>query len=257
MAGAGLSALPQAGLWRVSALIHRRAELDIDTANDRLADVLATAIAHCLATEERLVRLVVDPMPATLDPSITALFPPLFDALIELWFASASAAEAVMARLGTDATVCAAADSVVDRARSVVWLAQVFPIKPEQGRSRVKFLAGGDAAEGWEVADAQAYWRDVHPVVAQTAPSVWQPLTRYVQFHGTSVPGGALSDVLGTWRQVPMCAEMGFADAGDFLTNYSNEEYRTIVRPDEEKFSRPGEALAFVSGEERVLLARA
>ncbi len=48
-----------------------------------------------------------------------------------------------------------------------------------------------------------------------------------------------------------MCAEMGFADARDFITNYSNEEYQRIVRPDEERFSRPGEMLAFVTGKQR------
>jgi hypothetical protein len=50
---------------------------------------------------------------------------------------------------------------------------------------------------------------------------------------------------------------MGFADEREFLTGYSNAEYLAIVRPDEEKFSRPGEALAFVSGAERVILENA
>jgi hypothetical protein len=253
MTGQGvLSALSQEGLWRVTALIRRQAEV----AESRIDEVLVPAITDALKTETRLVRLVVDRPPVALDPVVAGMFPPLFDALIEFWFENASDAGAVMAQVGDDESVCAAADSVVDRERSVVWLAQVFPIKPEQGQSRIKFLAGGDAAEGWTVADAQVYWRDVHPVVARTAPSVWEPLTRYVQFHGGPAPSVAMSDVLGTWRQVPMCAEMGFADERDFLTNYSNEEYRTIVRPDEEKFSRPGEALAFISGEESVILAR-
>jgi hypothetical protein len=95
---------------------------------------------------------------------------------------------AVLALLDVDPVLRTTADAIVDRARSVTWLAEVFPIKPERGLSRVKFLAGGDAAEGWDVVDAQAYWRDVHPVVARTAPSVWEPLTRYVQFHGVPAP---------------------------------------------------------------------
>ena len=161
-----------------------------------------------------------------------------------------------MAGLDADPALGATMDAAIDTPRSVVWLAQAFPIKPEAGRSRVKFLAGGDAAEGWAIEDAQAYWRDVHPIVARTAPSVWEPLTRYVQFHGSAVPAGAAKSVLGMWRRVPMCAEMGFADERDFIANYSNDQYHAIVRPDEERFSRPGEALAFVSGEERIVLTK-
>lgn len=256
MTDAALSVLPQDGLWRVTALIRWRAVRDATTADVQMDDVLVPAIVDALKDEPRLVRLVVDRPPAVLDPAVAGMFPPLFDAMIEFWFANAVDAGAVMARIGGNDAVRAAADAVIDRAHSVVWLAQVFPIKPEQGQSRVKFLAGGDAADGWAIGDAQAYWRDVHPAVARTAPSVWTPLTRYVQFHGGPAPMEALADVFGTWRQVPMCAEMGFADEHDFISNYSNEEYRKIVRPDEEKFSRPGEALSFVSGAERVILAR-
>jgi hypothetical protein len=212
-------------------------------------------INAALEDDDRLVRLVIDRSPASLDPEVAGLFPPLFDALLEFWFDDAENAAAVMAKLDRDSAVRDAAEAVVDAERSVLWLAQVFPIKCEEGRSRVKFLAGGDAAEGWSIEGAQRYWREVHPAVARTAPTVWEPLTRYVQFHGSPVPDGVGASPLGRWRRVPMCAEMGFADERDFVTNYSNAEYLSIVRPDEEKFSRPGEMLAFVSGEERVLVA--
>lgn len=245
----GLSTLPQEGLWRVSALLRRRAD------GPALAADLLPAIVAVSRAESRLVRLVVNRPPDALDPQVAAMFPPLFDALLEFWFAEPESALPLLDRIEADPSVRSAAMTTIDAERSVVWLAQVFPIKPEQGRSRVKFLAGGDAAEGWEVEDAQRYWRDVHPQVARTAPTVWEPLTRYVQFHGA--PVAERIGVLGRWRRVPMCAEMGFAAEGDFITNYSNAEYRTIIRPDEEKFSRPGEMLAFVSGEEHVLLQRA
>lgn len=248
-AGGGLSSLPQQGLWRVSALVHRRE----GAAKDWLDDALIPALAAALKDEAGLVRLMVDRPPRRLDPVVAGMFPPLFDALIELWFAAAADAAAAMARLDVDRAFAAIAETAIDPARSVMWLAQAFPIKPEAGRSRVKFLAGGDVAEGWSIEAAQAYWRDVHPEVARTAPSVWEPLTRYVQFHGSAVPAGATRGALGIWRQVPMCAEMGFADERDFIANYSNAEYHAIVRPDEERFSRPGEALAFVCGEERVI----
>lgn len=246
----GLSTCPQEGLWRVTALMRWRRGATGSGAE------LESAVAEALDGEDRLVRFVVDRIPADLDPAIRGMFPPLFDAMFEFWFASRDDAVAVMMGLGSAAAISTAAEALVDRGTSVLWLAQVFPVKPERGASRVKFLAGGDAADGWSIEDAQVYWRDVHPVVAQTAPSVWLPLTRYVQFHGSPLPDGLVDSPLGIWRRVPMCAEMGFADVRDFVTNYSNDEYLAIVRPDEEKFSRPGEALAFVSGEERIVLAR-
>jgi len=249
MMDTAFSSLPQEGLWRVSALLTYRP-------GAALEDRLVQAIGKALEDDDRLARLVVDRSPISLAPEVAELFPPLFDALIQFWFDGSEGAAAVMARLDGDPAVRDAAEIVIDRERSLLWLAQVFPIKREEGRSRVKFLAGGDAAEGWSMEKAQRYWRDVHPVVARTAPTVWEPLTRYVQFHGVAVPAGVGTSSLGRWRLVPMCAEMGFADARDFVAAYSNEEYRSIVRPDEEKFSRPGEMLAFVSGEERVLVAR-
>jgi hypothetical protein len=73
-----------------------------------------------------------------------------------------------------------------------------------------------------------------------------------VQFHGRETSGLDIGTSLAIARFVPMCADMGFAQQQDFLTTYTNDEYLRIVRPDEEKFSRPGEMLAFV-GEEFVL----
>jgi hypothetical protein len=67
-----------------------------------------------------------------------------------------------------------------------------------------------------------------------------------------------LDPVVGDWlarvRAVPLCADMGFARASDFLATYGSADYLRVIRPDEERFSRPGEMLAFVSGEERELL---
>ncbi len=244
-----LSSLSQEGLWRVSALLVCRPGTGME-------ERLLPGIKAVVDDDARLARFIVDHPPSSLAPDVAGLFPPLFDALFQFWFVDADSAMAVMASIEENPGVRAAAETVVDGARSTLWLAQVFPIKREEGRSRVKFLAGGDVAEGWSVAEAQRYWREVHPVVARTAPTVWEPLTRYVQFHGSPCPAGERAGPLGRWRQVPLCAEMGFADERDFITNYSNDEYRSIVRPDEEKFSRPGEMLAFVSGEERVVVAR-
>jgi hypothetical protein len=242
----------QDGRWRVTALVRRRAGIEAASFTDRLAQSLAPAVADVLGED---ARLVVDRRPAALDPAIGGLFPPLLDGLLGLWFADEAQVAPVMNRLSRDADARRIAADIIDPDGGALWLAEVFPIKPEQGASRIKFLAAGDAAEGWTVADAQRYWRDVHPVVARTAPMVWEPLTRYVQFHGWPAPKGVERDPwLGVWKQVPLCAEMGFAREQDFVRNYSNEQFRTIIRPDEEKFSRPGEMLAFVSDQERELV---
>lgn len=244
-----MSVLSQEGLWRVGALLRRRAggpELDSD---------LLPAIVAASADDGDLVRLVVNRPPTDLDAQVAAMLPPLFDTLLEFWFAEPETAQRFLDRVEADPVVRSAAAAAVDADHSLLWLSQVFAIKPEEGRSRVKFLAGGEPAEGWEIEDAQRYWRDVHPVVAQTVPDVWALLTRYVQFHGAPVT--EKSGTLGRWLRVPMCAEIGFAHERDFLANFSDAEYLKTIRPDEEKFSRPNEMLRFLSGEEHVLLQRA
>jgi hypothetical protein len=252
MAGGSIANFPMDGLWRVSALLKRRDGVDGAAFADRLISDLVPAMTDALDRAKIACRVVVDLPPVDLDPTVRGLFPPLFDGLVGFWFDDAAQVGTAMQAILASADAARIAAGLIDASASVVWLAEVFPVKREEGRSRVKFLAGGDVADGWAIEDAQRYWRDVHPVVAQTAPTVWGPLTRYVQFHGGVVPAGIDgSSWLGRWRRVPMCAEMGFADARDFITNYSNDEYQRIVRPDEEKFSRPGEMLAFVTGEQR------
>jgi hypothetical protein len=190
--------------------------------------------------------------PAQVDVEIAKVFLVRFDALLEFWFDAAADAVAVVNAVARDPQVLASAAQTLDGTAGVAWLAEAFPKKPESGKTRIKFLAGGNVAEGWTVADAQKYWSETHPVIAQTAPKVWGPLTRYVQFHGRETSGLDIGTSLAIARFVPMCADMGFAQQQDFLTTYTNDEYLRIVRPDEEKFSRPGEMLAFV-GEEFVL----
>jgi hypothetical protein len=255
VADRSIANFPMDGLWRVTALLKRRDGIDKAAFLTRLLVELVPAMTAALDGAGASCRIVVDLPPTDLAPEVQSLFPPLFDGLIGFWFDGVEQAVAAMQAIDGSPDAARIGEGLIDPAASVVWLGEVFPIKREEGHSRVKFLAGGDAAEGWVIEEAQRYWRDVHPVVAQTAPSVWGPLTRYVQFHGPAIPAALNpSSWLGRWKRVPLCAEMGFADERDFITNYSNEEYRRIVRPDEEKFSRPGEMLAFVTGAQREFL---
>jgi hypothetical protein len=70
----------------------------------------------------------------------------------------------------------------------------------------------------------------------------------YSQIHGRRVPG------LPLYR--PMAADVGFESAEDFVTAYSHEQYRSIVRPDEMKFSKPEDMFAFATMDQRTILER-
>jgi hypothetical protein len=53
-----------------------------------------------------------------------------------------------------------------------------------------------------------------------------------------------------------MAADVGFETAEDFVTAYSHPQYLSIVRPDEMKFSKPGDMFAFATVDQRTLLER-
>jgi hypothetical protein len=240
-------------MYRVTVLVKRKLGLGSAQFNTLWLGVVVPAIAAAAKNNASLRRLVVNVAPAKLDDEVAKVFPPPFDGLLEFWFDSADAAVAAMRELSGHAHLHALAEQAVDGSRGVAWLAEVVPSKPES-RSHIKFLAAGDVAEGVTLEEAHRYWRNVHPVVAQTAPKVWGPLTRYTQFHGKKTPVLDMGSWLAQARFVPMCSDMGFARQRDFIDVYTCDEYAAIVRPDEEKFSRPGEMLAFVSAEERDLL---
>jgi hypothetical protein len=237
-------------MWRLLALTARNPDIARSDFAPALLHTLAPAIAAAPAAGKGLERLVIKLAPGEVSAAVAEIFPARFDALLEFWFADGAAAVTTLNGLSRDSRVLASAAHLLQADRGVAWLAEVFAKKLELGRTRIKFLAGGQQAEGWTVARAQAYWSEVHPQVAQTAPLVWEPLTRYTQFHGREAPGLDIGTWLAVPRFVPMCAEMGFAQERDFLSTYTNEQYLSIVRPDEEKFSRPGEMLSFVSEQE-------
>jgi hypothetical protein len=239
-------------MWRVTTLIRKRAGVPQRQFEHEWIDVVAPAIGERVARDGRATRVIVNIAPDDLDEAVSDVFPPAYDGLIEFWFDTPEDAVAAMAGLGADEDLRSLAEPIVDGAGGVAWLSKVVPSKPEQG-TRVKFLAAGEVAHGVSLEDAHRYWGEQHPRVAQTAPQVWGPLTRYTQFHGVPQPSLEMGDWLAAPRFVPMCSDMGFAQAQDFLRVYTSEEYARVVRPDEEKFSRPGEMLSFVSGEERLL----
>ncbi|MDB6063592.1 MAG: hypothetical protein JWM78_3695 [Verrucomicrobiaceae bacterium] len=241
-------------MYRVAVLVKQNAHLSAEQFKTRWLDGLVPAIAVVAGKNPNLRRLVMNIAPAELDAEVARVFPPPFDGLLEFWFDSAEDAAAGMKEISRDTQLHALAATIVDGPAGVAWLARVVPSKPESG-SHFKFLAAGEVAHGVSLEDAHKYWRDTHPVVAQTAPEVWGPLTRYTQFHGVPAPQLEMGDWLARARFVPMCSDMGFARQRGFIDVYTSKQYADIVRPDEEKFSRPGEMLAFISAEERDVLA--
>jgi hypothetical protein len=242
-------ALPQHGLWRVSVLLRGRKA----GTGEAIVETIGPELVNLISAHRLPVRLVMNALPQSLNPDLTSLFPPLYDGLIEFWSADAQDAVEAVNLAHADPKISAMATQLIDAAATPIWLAEAVAIIPEAGHSNVKFLAAGDVAEGWSVEDAQRYWREVHPVVFRSARPERELMMRYVQFHGAPVPATARPGAIGTWRRVPMCAEMGFENEVDFITNYSDEKYQTIVRPDEEKFARPGEMLATISRSENML----
>lgn len=242
-------------MYRITTLVMSQPTLSQQQFNHQWLEELVPAIAAELQQDKRLQRLVVNVAPEQLDEEVKKVFPPPYDGLLEFWFTTADEAVACMADLSTNQPLVELAANCVDGAKGAAWLAEVVPSKPDSG-SHFKFLAAGDVAQGVPLEEAHAYWRDIHPQVAQTAPDVWNRLARYTQFHGKPIPVLEMGSWLATGRFVPMCSDMGFVRQGDFIELYTCEEYQRIVRPDEEKFSRPGEMLSFVSAEERELINR-
>lgn len=239
-------------MFRITILVRRNKTLAPPQFHPLWLNTLAPQIATSLRNCAQLRRLVVNIAPNQLEPEIAKVFPPMYDGLLELWFETSEAAAAAVAKLSAETELKQRAQTIVDADQGAMWLAQVIESKPDQG-SRVKFMAAGDIALGVTLEEAHRYWRDEHPKVAQTAPDVWQKLTRYTQFHGRQNPQLSPDNGLAKPRFVAMCSDMGFAQQSDFIALYTCDQYQQIVRPDEEKFSRPGEMLAFISADEHDL----
>jgi len=235
-------------MWRVTALLAQDVNISSEYFAETMRSGVGEAITDALRDVPGVCRAVLGLRPDDPDPAVVNAFPIRHDALLEIWCESDQAAVQAARGLAKSEGVTSAVQGVLDGARGIAWLAEVVPQKPDdEGLTKVKFLAAGDVAEGWTVANAQRYWKEEHPRIARTVPSCWNGMTLYTQFHGREAPTIDLGSHIGCTRFVPMCADMGFVQPRDFIAHYSNPEYLRVVRPDEEKFARPGEMLAFVT----------
>ena len=173
-------------------------------------------------------------------------WPAGFDGVLELRFDEFLPAAAALSLLQNDETLRTDAARWLDLALSPAWLGKANPVLDKPG-VKAKLLVGAQVAEGWEdrEGDAQRYWRDVHPVVAQGDLKFWGRLLRYTQIHGFRTPGVS--------NHMPIAAEIGAASFDDLNKAFATEYYQTTVRPDEMKFVNPMGMLVLASSQETVL----
>lgn len=229
-------------MWRVTAFLKRRSSLTREQFVARGGALFEAIAARPVRPSRILFNLPIDP------PSerLTAMFGDRFDGVAELWFADEAEAQRVLADIAQDAVVVAAAAAVIDRDASSAWLAEVVPHYEVAGTG-VKFVVAGQVADGLTVAEAQTYWREQHFRVARTVDDFMAYLTRYVQMHGRDLLPPGWIDWLARHSFFPMCADMGLRTESDVEIAYSLPSYLAIIRPDEERFSKPGDMLSFAS----------
>ncbi len=229
-------------MWRTTAFLKRHPDLSRADFIKQAEALSAAVAAHEAAPARTIMNLPMDPLPSEL----AAMFGDRFDSVVELWFPDAATAQASLARISSDAEIRAAADAAIDRAGSHAWLAEVVPQIPPP-EQHLKFVVAGQVADGLTMAEAQEYWRVEHPRVFREVTDFAPYIVGYTQMHGRDVLTPAAIEWLAQLDFYPMCADMGLRSVADVVTAYSMPSYLSIVRTDEERFSKPADMLSFAS----------
>lgn len=215
-------------MWRITSFFKRASSLERGEAV-ALWRAQAFAPMAALAREEG-ARCAIANLP--FDPPAAGL-PDLFDAVAEFWFDDPEAARAGLARVDPVRRQ-EAWRAIADPASPAPWIGEVRTVL-DRGELGIKVVRAGRPAAGVDATDALAYWRDHHPVVAQTATRFWALLRRYTQ-----VPALDPADP----RSYPLQADVGAASPEDMAAAFSHEEYFAIVQPDERRFSLAGQLVS-------------
>jgi hypothetical protein len=173
-------------------------------------------------------------------------WPAGYDGALDLWFDDFLPAAAALSLLQSNATIRAHAAQWLDIDASPAWIGKATRVLDKPGVN-ARLMVAAQVADDWkeEEEDAQRYWRDVHPVIAQGDLRFWGRLLRYTQIHGFRTPGVV--------NHMPIAAEIGAASFDDLNAAFATEYYRTTVRPDEMKFVSPEGMLVLASGQEKVI----
>jgi uncharacterized protein (TIGR02118 family) len=91
------------------------------------------------------------------------------------------------------------------------------------------------------------HWRDIHAQLFSSQPVVKQHVRRYVQSRTVPNPpaGTAIADYDGI-------AQLWFDDMNGFHSVFSSQNYRDVIRIDEQKFTDP-KRVEFLFSEETVI----
>ena len=231
-------------MWRLTGFLTRKDFFDRSQFMAGAEALCMDMAAHDLAPARTVLNLPMDPLPADLAQA----FGDRFDAVLELWFDDPENAKRTIAAFGQDMELRATADAAIDAGASHAWLAEVVTQVPPPDR-HFKFVVAGQVADGLTVDEAQAYWRNEHPRIFMSVDDFMDYIVGYTQMHGRDVLEAGEIDWLARTDFYPMCADMGLRSAEEVATAYSLPSYLAIVRPDEEKFSKPADMLSFASAE--------
>jgi hypothetical protein len=229
-------------MQRLTVFLKRRPELSREVFVAGWTKLFETVAAREVRPRKLWMNLPLMPMQEALDK----LFGDHFDGVGELLFDTTDHAVDVLTCLNADAELRALARECIDIDASTQWLAEIVPQYEVPGTG-IKFVVAGQTADGWSVPDAQRYWREVHFEVAKTVPDFMEYLTQYVQMHGRDLEALGGLDWIARYQFFPMCADMGLGSIADIEVAYTLPSYLAIIRPDEQKFSKPADMLSFAS----------
>jgi hypothetical protein len=208
-----------------------------------LDDYTKQLVSHLSLARPYLRRIVISCATETLGSGL----PDMFDASAEFYFDNEAAAGQTLVVLTEDPQLIGVLAHYCDAASMVAWMGE-YIVNLDLPGANIRLTVTGDIADGLAVEDALEYWAKMHPVVARRAREFWSYLRLYAQIHGRRAQGTRL------YR--PMAAEVGVESLEDLITAYSHPQYLSIVRPDEMKFSKPGEMFAFATSNRKTVLNR-
>jgi hypothetical protein len=231
-------------MWRITMLMKAAPGIGRQRAFQGLLDDYARLLVSQLSlARPELRRIVISCASETPGSGL----PDMFDASAELYFDAEAAAGQTLAVLTQDKQLLAALARHCDAASMVAWMGE-YIVNLDLPGANIRLTVTGDIADGLTVEEALKYWANVHPVVARTAREFFSYLRLYAQIHGRHAQGTNL------YRA--MAAEVGVESLADLITAYSHPQYMSIVRPDEMKFSKPGEMFAFATANRKTVLDR-
>lgn len=227
-------------MLRITAFFKRRAELSRGDALERWQrDYFAPTAARM---RDLGARCAIANLP--FDPPAEGLAD-IFDAVAEYWFDDLGRARAAL-EFALDDMKGARWTAIADPSAPLPWLGEVRPVLAA-GPLGIKVIRAGRPARGVDATEALAYWRDHHPVVAQTAVNFWALLRRYTQVPAVDPDSPSA---------YPLQADVGAASIADMNAAFAHPEYFSIVQPDERRFSLAGklvsERLSFAAAHELI-----